>query len=182
MHDDVFLILKNLTSERPIALMPTLIRWWEALRAPEVKWQQKYRVEWDATEWSKRRSSTNRMGNIDGDEKIQWQRKKVKVRQRWFWTWRRHRSGSVSLWSGLGQRTSQERSCERCAGISSTRGVYTSKDVWQSRSRPSRPSCQDSKWSCLLLRRVLQDSLSEVTKNYPPLKLRVFVHDITARF
>ena len=46
-----FLILKNVTSERPIALMPTLIRWWEALRAPEVaKWQQKYRVDWDATD------------------------------------------------------------------------------------------------------------------------------------
>ena len=45
-----FLIPKNVTSERPIALMPTLIRWWEALRAPEVaKWQQKYRVDWDAT-------------------------------------------------------------------------------------------------------------------------------------
>ena len=46
-----FLIPKNVTSERPIALMPTLIRWWEALRAPEVvKWQQKYRVDWDATD------------------------------------------------------------------------------------------------------------------------------------
>ena len=34
-------------SERPIALMPTLIRWWEALRAPDVaKWQQKYRDDW----------------------------------------------------------------------------------------------------------------------------------------
>ena len=41
-----FLILKNVTSERPIALMPTLIPWWEASRAPEVAtWQQKYRVE-----------------------------------------------------------------------------------------------------------------------------------------
>ena len=28
-----FLIPKNVTSERPVALMPTLIRWWEALRA-----------------------------------------------------------------------------------------------------------------------------------------------------
>ena len=37
-----------------------------------------------------------------------------------------------------------------------------------------------SKWSCLLLRIVLQDALSEVTKFYPPLKLRVFVDDITA--
>ena len=46
-----FLIHKNVTSERPIALMPTLIRWCEVMRAPEVaKWQQKYRVEWDATD------------------------------------------------------------------------------------------------------------------------------------
>ena len=37
-----------------------------------------------------------------------------------------------------------------------------------------------SKWSCLLLRIVLQDALSEVTKIYPSLKLRVFVDDITA--
>ena len=37
---------KTVTSERPIALMPTLIRWWEALRASEVaKWQQKYHVD-----------------------------------------------------------------------------------------------------------------------------------------
>ena len=46
-----FLIPKNITSERPIALMPTLVRWWEAQRAPEVaKWEQKYRVDWDATD------------------------------------------------------------------------------------------------------------------------------------
>ena len=46
-----FLIPKNVTSEMPIALMPALIRWWEALRAPEVaKWQQKYGVDWDAAD------------------------------------------------------------------------------------------------------------------------------------
>ena len=40
-----FLIPENVTSERPIALMPTLIRW-EALGPPEVvKWQHKYRVD-----------------------------------------------------------------------------------------------------------------------------------------
>ena len=51
LHDDVPLIPKNVTSERSIALMPTLIRWWEVLRAPEVaKWQQKYRAEWDASD------------------------------------------------------------------------------------------------------------------------------------
>ena len=46
-----FLIPKNGTSERPIALVPMLIRWWEALRVPEVaKWQHKYQVDWDATD------------------------------------------------------------------------------------------------------------------------------------
>ena len=46
-----FLTPKNVTSERPIALMPTLIRWLEDLRAREVaKWQQKYRVDWDAAD------------------------------------------------------------------------------------------------------------------------------------
>ena len=37
-----------------------------------------------------------------------------------------------------------------------------------------------SNWSCLSLCILLQDALSEVTKNYPLLKLRVFVGDITA--
>ena len=37
-----------------------------------------------------------------------------------------------------------------------------------------------SKWSCLLLRIVLQDALSEVAQIDPPLKLRVFVDDIIA--
>ena len=46
-----FLIPKNVTSEGPNTLMPTLIRCWEALRASEVaKWQQKNRVDWDATD------------------------------------------------------------------------------------------------------------------------------------
>ena len=36
-----------------------------------------------------------------------------------------------------------------------------------------------SKRSCVLLRIVLQDALSEVAKIYLPLKLRVFLHDIT---
>ena len=46
-----FLIPKNVTSEMPIALMPTLIRWWDALRASEVaKWHQIYRVYWSATD------------------------------------------------------------------------------------------------------------------------------------
>ena len=37
-----------------------------------------------------------------------------------------------------------------------------------------------SNWSCLLLRMVLQDALSEVMKMYPPMKLKVFLDDIVA--
>ena len=45
-----FLSPKNVTSERPTALMPTLIRWWEALRTPEVAKWQKHHVHRDATD------------------------------------------------------------------------------------------------------------------------------------
>ena len=46
--------------------------------------------------------------------------------------------------------------------------------------RTIRAILPGSKWSCLLLRIVVQDASSEVTKNNPPLKIRVFVDDITA--
>ena len=126
-----FLIPKNVTSERPIALMPTLIRWWEALRAPEVaKWQLKYRVEWDATDGRNGGPPANGVGNSDGDGKVQWHSK---------------RRGSRSLGFVPGQSptsASQGRSCECCAGTLSTRGECSSKDVRQSRYEPSRPFCQ----------------------------------------
>ena len=65
----VFLIPKNVTSERPVALMPTLIRWWEAVRAPEVaKWLM-YRVDLGRYRWQKRSGPANRVGNSDGDGK-----------------------------------------------------------------------------------------------------------------
>ena len=49
-----FLIPKNVTSERPSALVPTLIRWWETLSAQEVaQWQQKYRIDWECYGWTK---------------------------------------------------------------------------------------------------------------------------------
>ena len=62
-HNCVFLIPKSVTSERPIAHMSTMIRWLEALPAPEVaKWQQKESVEWDATD-----------GRAGGAERTAWE-------------------------------------------------------------------------------------------------------------
>ena len=48
---DVFSVPKIVTSERAIALVITMTRWWEALRASEVaKWQNKNHREWDTTD------------------------------------------------------------------------------------------------------------------------------------
>ena len=56
--------------------MPTLIRWWEALRASEVaKLQQKYRVDWDATDGRNGGAQQTVWENSDGDGKIKWDSK-----------------------------------------------------------------------------------------------------------
>ena len=138
---------KNVTSEKPIALVPTLIRWWEALRAPEVaKWQQKYSVDWDATD-----------GRNGGAQRTVWEVLMEMERPKWKGKSTRSRSCGLgprpsegirasqpSSGLGLGRRISafQGRCCGCCAVTLSTRGVCHSKDVRQSRSRPSRPSCQ----------------------------------------
>ena len=114
-----FLIPKNVTSERPIALMPTLIRWWEALRALEVaKWQQKYRVDWDATDG--RNGGAQRsvwevlmeMERFSGKQKEEDQGAVALVLDL-----ARPSSVPASLWSGPGRRisASQGKSCGCCA-------------------------------------------------------------------
>ena len=81
-----------------------------------AKWQQKYRVYWDAT-W---RSSADSLGNFDGDRKVQWESKGRRSRSLglWSWTGRIPSSGLVSLWCGPGRRTpaSRERYCGCCGG------------------------------------------------------------------
>ena len=113
------------------------------MRAPEVaRWQLKYRVGWDATG-----TSANSVGNVDGDVKIQWQSKGGGSR-----------SGSLGSGPGEGLRAChpsgglglgdtlqlpEEDPCGCFAVFSSTRGGCSLKDVWRSRSEPSRPCCQD---------------------------------------
>ena len=58
-----FLIPKNITSERPNALGPTLMRWWEVVRVSGVaKWHQRYRIDWDAID-----------GRNGGAQRIVWE-------------------------------------------------------------------------------------------------------------
>ena len=62
---------KSVTSERPIVHMPTLIRWWDALRAPEVAGEMAAEVPCGVGRyrWQKWRSPTHGVGNV-GDGKI----------------------------------------------------------------------------------------------------------------
>ena len=131
------------------------------------------------TGWSERRSSTNGVGN----GKILWQSRRRRSRSLGLvldlakafervsfpvvWAWATHFSFPRKILRVLcgyfeHQRRVQFEGCaaEPLQTISAT--------------------LPGSKWSCLFLRIVLQNALSEVTKIYPPLKLRVFVDDITA--
>ena len=90
-----FLIPNNVTSERPIALMPTIVRLWEASRAPEVAKQQYKYCEWDA-----RTDATQELREQSGKSCWRWrsaifrQERKIMELWPWSWTWRRLSSES----------------------------------------------------------------------------------------
>ena len=104
------------------------------------------------------------------------QKQRIKGPWSWSWTWRRLLSESAFLWYGPWRRTSasQGRYCGCCAGSVQFEGCAEEPLTTITAILPG------SKWSCLLVRIVLQDAVSEVTKIFPSLKLRVFVDDITA--
>ena len=106
------------------------------------------------------------------------QRKKIQEPGLWYWTWRRLSSESVFWWSGPGRHTSasQGRFYGSFAVILRVQFEGCAAEPLQTITA----ILPGSKWSCLPLRIVLQDALSEVTKFYPPMKFRVFVDDITA--
>ena len=103
---------------------------------------------------------------------------KAKSREQllWFWTWRRLLRELVSQWYGRGQRKifrvlsgyfEHQRRVQFEGCVGEPLKTITAILPW-------------SKWSCLLLRILLQGALSGVTRIYPSLQLRVFVDDITA--
>ena len=159
-----FLIPKNVTSERPLALMPTLICWWEALWASEVaKWQQRYRIEWDATE--------DRSG---GAQRTVW--KILMVMERFNHRAGEEDQGKVALVLDLTKAF--ERVSLPLVWAWATHFSFLGKILrvlcgyFEHQRRVQLEPLQTitailsgSKWTCLLLRVLLQDALSEVTKN-----------------
>ena len=169
---------KNVASERPTAPMPTLIRWCEASRAPEVaKWQQKCRVDWDATD-----------GRNGGAQQTVWDI--LMEMERFHGQAKRRVSSSGSVGSGSGNVL---RACQPPCGLGlATHFSFPRKILrvlcgyFEHQRRVQFEGCVAeplqtisailpwSKWSCLLLRIVLQDALSEVTKILPSAKAEGF--------
>ena len=179
-----FSIPKNVTSERPIALMPTLLRWWEARREPEVaKWQQKYRVDWDATD-----------GRNGGAQQTVWEI--LMEMYRFNEKAKEEDQGALALVLGLAKDFERVSLLVVMAWAThfscSSEILRVLCGYFEHQRRVQFEGClaeplqtitailPGSKWSSLLLRIVLQDALSEVTINYSPSKLSVFVDDITA--
>ena len=95
--------------------------------------------------WSKWRSSANSVGSSGGDGEVQMQSRRRISRNCWLGlrSGEGFRASQSACCVGLGDASaSQGRYCGCCVGISSTSGECSLKDVWRSRSGPSRPSCQ----------------------------------------
>ena len=147
----------------------TWIRWWEALRAPEVKWQKKYRAEWDAPEWSKRRSSTNSMGNIDGYGRFNGDAKEEDQGESALVLDLAKASDAGQSPCGLGLATHFPRK-----DLASAVLVFRAPGCAAEPLTTITAILPGFKWSCLLLRCVLQDALSEVTKFLPSTEVEGF--------
>ena len=102
-----------------------------------AKWQQKYRVDWDAADGPSGGAQRTvwevlmEMERFNGKAKAEDQGAVALVQ-----TWRRHSSESALLWSGPGRRTSasQGRSCGCCVATLSTRGGYSSRMCGRARA------------------------------------------------
>ena len=105
------------------------------------------------------------------------QKQRIKGLWPWFWTWRRpfERVSQPSCGLGLGDAFQLPKKYLRvlCGYFEHQRRVQF-EGCAAERLTTITAILPGSKWSCLLLRIVLQDALSEVTKIYPSLKLRVF--------
>ena len=168
-----FLIPKNVTSERPIALMQTL-------RAPEVaKWQLKYRVDWDATDCRNGGAQQNGIGYVDGFKYRAGEEEVVAValvqdlakafeRVSLPVVWTTHFSFQKKILRVLFGYVEHQRRVQFEGYVAETLKNITA-------------ILPGSKWSCLLLLAVLQDALSQVAKFYPSVKLRVFADYIKGR-
>ena len=131
-----------------------------------AKWQQRYRADWDATDGVILLKMERSTGKAKEEDKraVALVLDLAKAFER------------VSLpvvWAGRRTSASQGRSCECCAGTLKHQRRVQFEGCVAEPLQTITAILPGSKWSCLLLRSVLQDVQSEATKsNLPFLKLR----------
>ena len=120
------------------------------------------------------------MGGLDGDGEVQIpsRRRRFGSSGPWCWTSRRPSSNHVVWAKATNFSFAREILRVFCGHFEQQRRVQLEGCVAEP-LRTITAILPGSNWSCLL-RIVLQDALSELTKFYPPLKLRVFVDDTSA--
>ena len=111
-------------------------------------------------------------------EQVKWTRE----RSHWYLIWLGRLSVSVSQLCGHWRRISSfpGRFCEYCVAPSSTSAGFCLKGAWRSRSRPPRPSSVRRSGAACFQAMCFKIPPSEMMKVYPPVKLKVFLDDITA--
>ena len=140
-----------------------------------AKWQQKYRVEWDATD-----------GRSGGAERTVGRRETLLEMERFNCHAGEKDQGAVALVLDLAKL----RPGQSPSGLGLGSEFQFSQEDFVGAMRVLRCVVEPlqtitavlpgSKWSCFLSRIVLRDALSGVTNIYPPLKLTVFVDDLSA--
>ena len=184
VHDDVVLVPKNVTGERCIALLITMVRWWEWLRAPEVvKWQQRHHVRWDAAD--------NRNG---GAERTVWET--LLEMERFEQHTGEKGQGAFALVLDLAKAF--ERVCVPVVWAWATHFRFPKNFLrvpcgyFQHQRRVQLDGCMaeplhtvtaifsGSKMELLALSHCVAKRNGEVMKVNPPVKVKVFVDDITA--
>ena len=137
---------------------------WRGLRAAGVsRWQQRHRIGWDATD--------GRNGVAERTVWLRWKGSTTAWEKRLL-NWLKQWSALAFQSCGLGRRTSTfpGRFCVCCVGTWNIKGACSLKGE-KFLLRTITAILFGSKWSCLLLCLVLQDTLSEVVKVYPPFKV-----------
>ena len=124
------------------------------------------------------------MGCVDGDGEIEWKSKSQKIKEPWPWSpdlaKAVERVSLPAVWAFATHFSFPRKILRVLCGYFEHQRRVQFEGCAPEPLTTTTAILPGSMWSCLLLRIVLQDALSEVTHIFTALNLRVFVDDIRA--
>ena len=148
-----------------------------------AKWQQRYRIYWDATDGRNGGAQRTVLEMLMEMERFKYRAGEEDLGAVALVLYLARGSERVSLpvvWSRATHFSSPKKILRVLRGYCEHQRRVQFEGCVAEPLQTITAILPGSKWSCLLLLIVLLDALSEVAKIYPPLKLRVVVDDITA--